>query len=255
MEAAEAAGRAGVPVARIRVSGDELPEVGGAFMVMEHVDGESIARRIFRDGEYRDVRDRLGSQCGGVLAAIHAVPLATVGGLEQRDVVADTRRHYEDLDSPSTAFEIGFQWLMEHPRPEHDPALVHGDFRMGNLIVTKRELAAVLDWELAHIGDPLEDLGWFFVRAWRFGGLAPGGGVASHDEVLDGYAEVAAWRPDLADVAWWQMVGTLRWGIGCMGEADRFSNGANATIETAGIARRVPENELAVLELVEAEGW
>ena len=73
---------------------------------------------------------------------------------------------------PHPAFELGLRWLAEAraPRPT-PPALVHGDFRNGNFIVGPDGMRAVLDWELAHLGDPIEDLGWLCVKSWRFGNV------------------------------------------------------------------------------------
>ena len=88
-------------------------------------------------------------------------------------------------------FELALQWLKRHRPPE--PArlsLVHGDFRNGNLMVDDDGLRAVLDWEMAHLGDPMEDLGWICVNSWRFGRHElPVGGFGTREQLFAGYVE------------------------------------------------------------------
>lgn len=120
---------------------------------------------------------------------------------------------------------------------------MHGDFRLGNLVIDVDGLRAVLDWELAHVGDPMEDLGWLCVRAWRFGGSAPVAGVGSLDDLFCGYAEESGVEPDPAAVHWWQVFGTLRWGVICMMQAQAHLSGAARSHELASIGRRVCETE------------
>ena len=73
---------------------------------------------------------------------------------------------------------------------------MHGDFRHGNLIIGPDGVRAVLDWELAHLGDPMEDLGWICVNSWRFGEIdKPVGGFGTREELFAGY-EAAGRRVD-----------------------------------------------------------
>jgi aminoglycoside phosphotransferase (APT) family kinase protein len=125
----------------------------------------------------------------------------------------------ERLGEPHPAFELGFRWL-EATRPTTSKvAVVHGDFRLGNLLVDPSGLRAVLDWELAHLGDPLEDLGWFCVRAWRFGSPLPAGGVATREELVRAYESAAGTTVDLDALRWWEVLGTLKWGVICIMQA------------------------------------
>ncbi|MGI8755766.1 MAG: DUF6285 domain-containing protein, partial [Acidimicrobiales bacterium] len=122
--------------------------------------------------------------------------------------------------------------------------------RVGNLIVGEDGLRAVLDWELAHLGDPLEDLGWLCVRAWRFGGAGEVGGFAALDELVDAYAEATGTAVDLNDVRWWIVAGTLTWGLICAVQARRHLDGHVSSVELATIGRRVCETEYDLLHLL-----
>jgi aminoglycoside phosphotransferase (APT) family kinase protein len=120
---------------------------------------------------------------------------------------------------------------------------VHGDFRLGNVIVGTDGLAAVIDWELAHLGDPMEDLGWLCTKAWRFGSPHPVAGLGQYRELMDAYEEASGVAVDPDELLWWEVVGTLKWGIMCIGQANAHTSGVARSHELAAIGRRVCENE------------
>ena len=159
------------------------------------------------------------------------------------------------LRQPSAVFEIALRWLIKHRPLPGRSAVVHGDFRLGNLMVDESGLAAVLDWELVHRGDPLEDLGWFCVRAWRFGEDArPAGGLGSVEDLVAGYERAAGTPVDRDALRWWRVLGTLRWGILCQYQAHRHLSGQTRSAELAAIGRRAAENEWDLLDLLAEQG-
>ena len=125
--------------------------------------------------------------------------------------------------------------------------MLHGDFRNGNLIVGEDGIRAVLDWELVHRGDPMQDLGYLCVRAWRFGGPGPVGGFGSYEDLFAGYERVSGEPVDREAVRWWEVFGTVWWGGACMLQAWRHLSGAERSVELAAIGRRVWEQEYDVL--------
>jgi len=148
------------------------------------------------------------------------------------------------------AFEFALRWLGAHRPPVGPVSVVHGDFRLGNLIVDQGGLRAVLDWELAHLGDPLEDLGWLCIRAWRFGGAGEVGGVGPLSDLLDAYGRARGISVDPAAVHWWIVAGTLTWGLICAVQARRHLDGHVRSVELATIGRRVCETEYDLLQLL-----
>jgi aminoglycoside phosphotransferase (APT) family kinase protein len=250
-----AAAAAGVPVPEARW-GDSSPDpLGAPFVVMDRVEGETIPRRILREPALADARERLVGQCATALARVHAVPLDGLGFLgEPRapgQLVDEQRAALDGLGEPHPVFELALRWLGERAPAGRAPALVHGDFRVGNVIVGPEGLRAVLDWELAHTGDPAEDLGWFCVRAWRFGAdRRPAGGLGSREELLDAYARAGGAPVDAGDLRFWEVYGTLRWGIMCGIQASVHLSGAVRSVELATIGRRACEMEWALLELI-----
>jgi aminoglycoside phosphotransferase (APT) family kinase protein len=152
-----AARAAGVPVPGVVAAGvtDGLPP---GWLVVERIDGESIPRKILRDPEWAGARAVLTAQCGQALAAIHRIDPATAAGLPSRDPLEDPRSFLDTLGEVRPALELGVRWLEAHRPPPGPPTTVHGDFRMGNLLVGHDGLRAVLDWELAHVGEAAEDI-------------------------------------------------------------------------------------------------
>ena len=248
--AVRAAGAGGVPVADVVASSTDPEVLGAPFMIVTEVPGETIARRILRDDRFAAARLALPAQLGQALAALHALDRATVPGLETSDQVAQYREVLDTVAQPHPAFELGFRWLEAHRPPPGPSAVVHGDFRLGNLIVDEAGLAAVVDWELVHVGDPMEDLGWLCVKSWRFGSPLPVAGVGTYDELFASYAAASGQPVDAEVVRWWEVLGTLKWGIMCIMQASAHLTGTVRSHELAAIGRRVCENEHDLLLLL-----
>lgn len=232
------------------------PEDGvGDGYVMARVEGETLARRILRDAAFDAVRPRLAFQCGEAMARIHATSTEGLPPLPVLDGPAQLRQYYERYaayDQPKPVFELAFKWLEQNLKTTTQPALVHGDFRNGNIMVHPGHgLNAVLDWELVHLGDPLEDLGWICVNSWRFGVSGrTAGGFGSVEDLLAGYVAAGgtAFTPDQVKV--WEVFGTLKWGIMCMSMYEAFRSGYDRSVERAAIGRRSSETEIDLVNLL-----
>lgn len=249
-----AAARAhGVPVPELVVDGSRSTVLDRPFMIVRHVTGETIARKVLRDDRFATARAALTAQLGRAAALLHSIDPGGIDGLVEEDQIERYRTVLGDLGEPHPVFEVAFRWLEANRPPVHAARVVHGDFRLGNMMVDESGLVAVLDWELAHVGDPMEDLGWLCVRAWRFGGSHPVAGLGTVEDLLDAYASVSGSRPDASVVRWWEILGTLKWGIMCMIQARAHLGGAARSHELAAIGRRVCENEYDLLGLLEGE--
>ena len=247
----EAAAEAGAPVPHIVIASNSVAALGNPFLICDEVAGETIVRRIQRSLDDTG-RAALLEQCAQALAAIHRAR-TDAAGLVERDEVAEWRQRLDELGDTTATFEWAFRWLEANRPPPSAPRLVHGDFRMGNLIVDGSTLAAVLDWEAVHIGEIYEDLAWFCVRAWRFGAPAElaAGGLGSIEDFITAYERAGGTPVDRAALLWWQVLGTLKWGIICRYQAERHLSGQTRSVELATIGRRVCENEWDVLDLLE----
>ncbi|ORB50427.1 phosphotransferase family protein [Mycolicibacterium rhodesiae] len=246
-----AAAEAGAPVPDILVASDSVEALGNPFLVCGEIAGETIVRRIQRQLD-DDGRAKLLRQCAQALAAIHRAA-ADAPGLTEQDQMAEWHQRLDEMGDTTATFEWAFRWLAAHRPPPSPLRLVHGDFRMGNLIVDGSDLAAVLDWELVHIGEIYEDLAWFCIRAWRFGAPSSmaAGGLGSIDEFVAAYEQAGGATVDRATLRWWLVLATLRWGVICRFQAERHLSGQTRSVELAAIGRRVCETEWDVLDLLE----
>lgn len=236
-----AAHAGGVKVPEVLASGQDTES--RAFTILSMVEGETIARKILRDDEYATARQRLVPQMAESLARLHSLAPDSVAGLARTDQVEQYRSVLDQLGQPHPTFELVFRWLEDHRPSVARDAIVHGDFRLGNVIVDHEGLAAVIDWELAHRGDPMEDLGWLCVKAWRFGASRPVAGLAEYETLIAAYEDASGRRIDPDEVLWWEVLGTLKWGIMCILQASTHLSGASRSHELAAIGRRVCENE------------
>jgi aminoglycoside phosphotransferase (APT) family kinase protein len=249
----EAAGRVGVPVPPVLCVLEEEDGLGQGF-VMGFVEGETLGGRIARSEALAGARPRLARQCGEILARIHTLDPADFPNLRRAtpaELVAQYRASYEASQWPRPVLDLTFRWLEAHCPPEpQQPRLVHGDFRNGNLMVGPDGVRAVLDWEIAHVADPMEDLGWICVNAWRFGVLdKPVGGFGEREELWAGYEAAGGDPVNRAHAHWWEVYGSMRWGVMCVGMTAAFRS-ADPSVERAVIARRVSENELDLMRLI-----
>lgn len=245
---------AGVPSPRVLHVLNAADELGTGF-IMQRVAGETIPRKILRDDEFAAARPKLARQCGAILAGIHGLDASGLPQLRRMDAateIAELQREIDHFGWPRPVFELALRWLHDNdPGPSERVTLVHGDFRHGNLMIGADGVRAVLDWELAHLGDPMEDLGWICVNSWRFGVIdKPVGGFGSYGELFAGYEAASGIKVDANSVKFWEVMGTLRWGVMCVGMMHRFRLGPDHSMERAMIGRRSSETEIDLLRLL-----
>lgn len=249
----EAATAAGVRVPRPY---GYLGELGGreAF-AMERVVGETIGRRIVQKPELVDARRRLPLQLAGELARVHSIPREGVPFLSGGDVLAQFEGELDSVGEPHPAIELGLLWLREHRPPDLDAVVCHGDFRIGNVVVSERGLEYLLDWEFAHLGDPREDVSWPLVRAWRFGAdRLRLGGVGQVEPYLERYCELSGREIAVDELLWWEILGNAKWAIGALTQSRRHLSGEERSVELAVLGRLAAEMEYELLDLLERAG-
>ncbi len=229
-----------------------IPDLAGreAF-VMERLEGETIGRRIVQKEELARAREALPVQMAEELAKIHAIPAERVSFLPQSrlEQMAD---ELEEVDEPHAAIELGLLWLREN-RPAGRPLVfTHGDYRIGNLVVGDGGLVGVLDWEFAHLDDPVRDMAFSLVRAWRFGVPEKRlGGVGDVEPYLERYNELTGLGVRPAELDYWELAGNVAWAIGCLTQMQRHLTGQDRSVELAILGRLGVEVEYEIVNLLE----
>jgi aminoglycoside phosphotransferase (APT) family kinase protein len=235
-----------------------------AFL-MERLDGETIGRRIVQDPGLQDARESLPAELGTALAKIHSIRTDAPelqflnhtgpGQSSARTAIDRLVQDLDAIDEPHPALEIGLQWLQAHDPGPGDLVLLHGDYRIGNVVVGREGLRGILDWESAHIGDPHADLAWPSVRAWRFGmDTLPFGGIGPREPFIRAYEQASGRRVSRFRLFYWEVLGNMRWAIGALGQARRHLSGLERSIELASLGRIAAEMELEVLNLIDQHG-
>jgi aminoglycoside phosphotransferase (APT) family kinase protein len=229
-----------------------LGELGGreAF-ALELVEGETIGRRIVQRPELAAAREALPRQLAEELAKVHAIEPEALPFLRERDVLERFEDELDSVEEPHPAIELGLRWLHDN-RPDPLPAVVcHGDFRLGNVVVSEQGLEYLLDWEFAHAGDPREDVAWPLVRAWRFGVDDKRlGGIGEVEPYLERYAELTGCPIASADLFWWEVLGNVKWAVGSLTQSRRHLRGEERSVELAVLGRLAAEREYELLDLL-----
>ncbi len=247
---------AGVPEPEVRYVLAEADGLGAGF-VMSWLEGEALGARIARGERFAALREHLAYDCGRIMAQIHHIDLDASGLRSQlsasspEDFLRQTWDRYKAYDTPQPMIDYAGRWLQDNLPASPRQALVHNDFRNGNFMVNEDEIVAVLDWELAHIGDPMRDLGWICTNSWRFGVTElPVGGFGTREDLFRGYEDACGVAVDPAAVRFWEVFGSFWWAVGCLGMAEHYRHGPDQTVERPAIGRRTSECQVDCVNLL-----
>jgi len=246
---------AGLAVAKIHFELDTEDGLGEGF-VMDRLPGLTDTTKVLKEPDYETARRRLAAQIGAFRAGLDSVDPVALPPLRHQDapaMIADLKQVVDGFDIVHPGIEFGFAWLTDHlPAAAAAPKLVHGDFRLANFMADKSGLTGVIDWELAHIGDPAEDLAWVCLRSWRFSrpDLAVAG-VAQRPALYDAYRAGGGREIDRGDVHFWEVLGTVRWAVICLYQGALFVRGVRPDLEFGAVGRRVSEALYDLVRLIE----
>lgn len=253
------AGAAGIPEPEVYAVLEDVDGLGEGFL-MEWLEGETLGQRITRSESLAAIRPQLAYQCGEALARVHALDLGSselqLPEVSPAELIDETWAHYRDLDVPVPMIDYSWRWLKDNLPGESRTTLVHGDFRNGNLMVTPQGITAVLDWELAHIGDPVRDLGWLCVNSWRFGKRDKVvGGFGDLADLLAGYESVSGTSVSESEVHFWEVFGCFWWAMATLRMANSWRSGETPSLERPVIGRRSSEAQMDCVNLLIPGGF
>lgn len=252
-EVIRVAQRAGVTAPQVVVELQEADGIGSGF-VMRALPGTPDPRAILA----MEKPEQLLREVARDLARIHAIPPSDLPGdvpaLEYAEGVAKLKEEFEEAGGDRPIIALGLRWLMNNLPEPVDLALNHGDYRLGNILCEDSHLTGVLDWELAHFGDPHEDLAFGCMPVWRFGAYdRPALGLGSLQDYFAAYEEAGGRPVDPARFRFWTIYRTVWWALGCLRNAHMWRSGDDRMLERVVISRRTSEQELDLLLLLEEE--
>ena len=233
------------------------------FFVMERIDHCFAQPHILMSEKMARPREAVAEQKMAILARIHRITpehagLAVLGPAPESDACAERElAHWQDVITheaiePQPVLAMAHNWLRRHlPPPAARVVLVHGDYRTGNLLFDRRgQVRAVLDWEMAHWGDPVEDVAWLSIKSWRFAGNDWVGGVMPRSAALQRYAQASGQQVDQRSLHWWEMLGNLKLAAIFLTGARSFMEGRSTDLQMAIVGRMLPPLELELLKLM-----
>lgn len=227
----------GLPLPRVYWNEPDPRWLGRPFFVLERVAGES-APALLMSPRWQPIHDRVGRQFAEHLASIHALDwrergLESLGVPDSaKDCAAREVDRWEtalrrDALEPQPVLNLAIRWLRRNQPPARRIALVHGDYRTGNYLFDDSGITAILDWEMAHLGDPLEDVGWAGILYWRFGSAQKLGGILEREEFYNRYEAAGGEPVDRDAVRFWEVLGNLKMAVISLTGARSFCEGAN----------------------------
>jgi len=249
-----AANAAGVTAPRVMAVLEPEDGIGSGF-VMQALPGTPNPKEIL---EFEEPVALL-KQAARDLARIHSirpgdVPEA-VPVMDYRAAIADLRQQFEEAGGDRPIIALGLKWMEDNCPDPCEPVLIHGDYRMGNLLAeAPGRLTGVLDWELAHFGDRHEDLAFGCMAVWRFHRYdRPALGLGSLEDYFAAYEAEAGVTVDRERFRYWLVHRTVWWALGCLRMAKIWRSGEDRMLERVVISRRTSEQELDLLMLLEED--
>ena len=235
--------------------------IGRPFYIMRRLPGEAVGHRLVRDASLDATREALVERLGEELARLHTVepPQPVLAALPTPPLspaharIQEYRGYLDALPDPQPTLEWGLRWLERKAPATEEVVLCHCDYRTGNYLVADGALTGILDWEFASWSNPLEDIGWFCARCWRFGEWGrEAGGMGSREAFYRGYERASGRSIDRDAVPYWEMMAAVRWAVIALQQGQRHASGGQSSLELALTGRKVPEMELDILMQIES---
>lgn len=255
-----------VPVPRMRWLEPDPSHLGGPFFVMDRVLDIEASPVVILEPQYESVRPRIARELYEILAAIHAfdwrdspahraspLPPPAPGECWQREVAHWERIINENEISPQPIIRAAIRWLRRNPPPPAERVtIVHGDYRVGNVLyATDGSIRGVVDWEMAHLGDPIEDIAWSFMADWERAHDGKKGGIVVAADAIRIYEEASGVKVDPAALRWWSVFSNVKAQAIWLTGARSFQEGRSTELIHAMVAWALinPEDENALRSL------
>ena len=230
----------------------------GKGFVMRFVEGETIPRKILANESLDVARRKLTEQCGRTLAQIHRLSTEEFnflgGSADSKDALQAQIERYEKYGGRQPALELAIRWLQKNRREYPVKRLLHGDFRLGNIVVGHEGFKYLLDWDCCHLGDPMEELAWLCLKSWRFGKVEKKvGGFGDREILYRSYLDNGGYEISQERISWWKIFGYLRWAVLNMMQIHGHINSSRKSLPFAICGRNICLIEYDLLMALKGE--
>jgi aminoglycoside phosphotransferase (APT) family kinase protein len=235
----EAFHRLGFPVPEpiaLELGGDVLER---PFFVMAEIENVQVGSILAPD-PYGLHRDKIGRQFWNILGRIARADPKALGltDFEGSNSAAHCWSHElarwervidEDEGEPQPIARAAIRWLKRNPPPPAQKiAVLHGDYRSGNFLYdASGDIRAILDWEMAHLGDPLEDLAWALDPLWAHHDPAHPAGTLAREDAIAVWEQASGLEADCAALLWWEIFASLKGTAIWISAAHEYATGRN----------------------------
>jgi aminoglycoside phosphotransferase (APT) family kinase protein len=213
-----------IPVPQVHWMDRDGAALDRPTFIMGRIPGQTDASALATSPQFAEIRPTIARQKAEILARVHAVDIETIPSLERPPSVEASALHEvekwertmrQDMLEPQPVLEFAFHWLKRHlPPPPERLVLVHGDYRTGNFLYdAEHGITGVLDWEMAHAGDPIEDLGWVVIKSWRWARNSLVGGLCEREEFVRMYEEASGRSVGLDALKFWEVFSNVKFAI------------------------------------------
>lgn len=253
----------GVPVPKVYWLETDPRWLDRTFFMMSRIDGQTDPRTLCTDPTYEPIRGEVARQKAEILARIHnidweakglhflGVPASPAACADMEIERWESTMRKDQLE-PQPVLEMAISWLKRNkPAPAQRISIVHADYRTGNFLYTAQEgIKGVLDWEMAHLGDPLEDVAWACIKSWRWSGDGKIGGLLDREDFYRLYEQYSGLKVDRQAVHFWEVLGNLKLAVIFITGAQSYCTGKTNEIMLALTSYINPSIELEILNLI-----
>jgi len=222
---------------------EDVKWLGSPFFVMQEILGCETDRDKIAQSPYIEERDKIGETYARILGQISKINPAEIGLLEKLEAPAADECWRRELDywegmilkdelEPRPIVRAAIRWLRRNPPPPAQKVgVVHGDFRIGNFLYdTEGKIHGILDWEMCHLGDPIEDITWGMNPLWSFAEQDKVGRLIAHDKYLAIWEEESGLKADPEAVKWWLLFTSVKGLSIWIDAARKYANGSNTDL-------------------------
>mgnify|MGYP001264470700 FL=1 len=205
-----------VPVPRMRWLEPDATILGGPFFIMDRILGCEANTRTILAPPYLQVQGEIARNMYEILGAIasfewRGTPAERVSEAPTVETAWQKElAHWEGIIdaqelSPQPVMRAAIRWLRANPPPPAQRiSVVHGDFRVGNFLYKDDgTIHGIVDWEMAHLGDPIEDLAWSFNQSWQWAKDGRPGGIVDRETAIATWERASGLKADRQALYWW----------------------------------------------------